>query len=274
MVESFHMLWGFKHYTEQLAETHWREQVPSIHHKLFALHCAVSGNICLQFKLHLSLKLTSLESPVWRHSPDEAVHLGSKRTIRPCRWKSSSRESRGETNPAKRAPACSLFLNVAALFDLKLKGRRRGSTELIYFHLIWLAFHGFPCIVAQWNRPFWVSSCCPHTTLGKHSYSANKFCRAVSWRRELPHTHIILPCWGVVTSILPMSHQGASGAGYVQTIASCEVSTYREAWGQFHKSCVRERLSQYDVIPLQTSISCEQRRWFQGFPQVIVKTRE
>lgn len=100
MVESFHMLWGFKHYTEQLAETRWREQVPFIHHKLFALHCAVSGNICLQFKLHLSLKLTSLESLVWRHPPDEAIHLGSNRTIRPCRWKSSSRETRGETNPA------------------------------------------------------------------------------------------------------------------------------------------------------------------------------
>lgn len=36
-----------------------------------------------------------------------------------------------------------------------------------------------------------------------------------------------LPLPGVVTSILPMSHQGASGPGYQQTIVSSEVSTYR-----------------------------------------------
>lgn len=30
---------------------------------------------------------------------------------------------------------------------------------LIYSCLIWLAFHGFPCIVVLLNRLFWVSSC-------------------------------------------------------------------------------------------------------------------
>lgn len=36
-----------------------------------------------------------------------------------------------------------------------------------------------------------------------------------------------------MTSILPMSHQGASGPGYVQTIVSSEVSTYRGEQGGF-----------------------------------------
>lgn len=43
-------------------------------------------------------------------------------------------------------------------------------------------------------------------------------------RRNSPPLTLPLP--GVLTSILPMSHHGASGPGYQRTIVSSEVSTY------------------------------------------------
>lgn len=75
-----------------------------------------------------------------------------------------------------------------------------------------------------------MSSCYPRTALRKHSYTANKFYRALSWRRPSTLTHS-LPISPVVTSILPMSHQGASGPGYEQTIVSSKGSSYRGKGG-------------------------------------------
>lgn len=73
-----------------------------------------------------------------------------------------------------------------------------------------------------------------------------------------PYT--ILPLPGVVTSILPMSHQGASGPRYVQTIVSSEVSTYRGEWegvmraGQGYVLGPWKSLVKHDVFSQHKSI--------------------
>lgn len=64
--------------------------------------------------------------------------------------------------------------------------------------------------------PHWVNSATVQT-----SFSSQ-------WAEEESYFpfYTIIPLSGVVTSILPMSHQG-----YVQTIVSSEGSTYRGEWG-------------------------------------------
>ncbi len=98
-----------------------------------------------------------------------------------------------EVKPILQMSACSLFLNIVPLFDLKLKRRPCGSTSWFISTLSDRPFMDFLALLRCKIGPFWVSSCCPHTTLDKHSYSANTFCKAVSWRRELlppdAHTH-------------------------------------------------------------------------------------
>lgn len=168
--------------------------------------------------------------------------------------------------------ACSISLDVVSLFDLKLKHRLCGSTSFIstlsdrpfmdFLALLCSKIGSFGCPRAV-LIPHWVNTATMQTSFASH--------RAVKECCFSPYT--ILPLPVVLTSILPMSHQGASGPGYVQTIVSSELSTYWGEWGchEGWKSVCTEPMEVLYLRPnimhfLSINHHPQYNRWYQGFP--------
>lgn len=119
---------------------------------------------------------------------------------------------------------------------------------------------------------------CPHAVL--RSCWANPACMQTSFARQgakeernllllLLLLDIIHPLPGVVTSILPMSHQAASEPGYVQSIVSSEVSTYRRDREGFSRSMEIIYLRQHSA----SSLGMSRTLYGPGFSDTIQITR-
>lgn len=178
----------------------------------------------------------------WRHSPTRPYIWAARKD----KDQSGKRATQGsialtekqEVKPILQINACSLSLDIVSLFDLKLKCRPCGSTSWFISPLSDRPFRDFLALLCSKIGPFG----CPHAVLRPHWANTatvqTSFARQWAEGESCSPSHTILPLSGVVTSILPMSHQGASGPGYVQTIVSSEVGAYRGEWG-FLKSWMR-----------------------------------
>lgn len=125
--------------------------------------------------------------------------------------------------------------DTVSLFDLKLTRAFVGRyADLFPPYLIGLSWISLHCCAVKLVL-FVVSSCYPHTTLGKHSHSANKFCRAASRGRELWFFLFFPPSSTSRSCDLHFTYESSRRAcgpcGYVQTIVSSEQSTYRGEGG-------------------------------------------
>lgn len=165
--------------------------------------------------------------------------------------------------------AWSVSLDVVSLFDLKLKHRPCRSTSWFISSLSDWPFIDFLALLCSKIGSFG----CPRAVLIPHWVNTATVQTSIASNQAVkeccfsPYT--ILPLPAFLTSILPMSHQGASGPGFVQSIVYSELSTY---WGEWGCWGLEEGMYWAHGSPLSVQTWCIFSTWlisnrrYQGFP--------